>query len=164
VFEHLYQPREILAKVSDWLKPDGIFYTMMPNIDSAGAKIFGSYWYALELPRHLYHFSPMSLRKLANSVGLEEVSLTTNREVFIEASSRYILDQAAAKLGFQRIPLAQAKPATVPWKVVRKIFRLTVFPALSGLASFAGDGESIHAVFKKGIEPSGSSAKCPGNV
>ena len=84
VLEHLYQPREVLTKVSAWLKPGGVFYTMMPNIDSAGARLFGSYWYALELPRHLYHFSPMSLKALATSVGLELVSLTTNREMFIE--------------------------------------------------------------------------------
>jgi SAM-dependent methyltransferase len=149
VFEHLYHPREVLAKVAAWLKPGGIFYTMMPNIDSAGAHIFGSYWYALELPRHLYHFSPASLRKLATAVGLEEVSLTTHREVFIETSTRYILDEVIGRLGFSRAPLAQAKPLSLPRRVVRKAFRLTVLPILNGIASFAGDGESIHVVLKK---------------
>lgn len=149
VFEHLYQPREVLAKVSEWLKPGGIFYTMMPNIDSAGAHTFRSYWYALELPRHLYHFSPVSLRKVATSVGLEEVSLTTNREVFIETSVRYIFDDAISRLGFRRAPLSQAKDASILWKVVRKIFRVTILPVLAGLASFAGAGESIHAIFRK---------------
>src|SRR6266481_4776389 len=92
VFEHLYQPREILAKVSEWLKQGGIFYTNMPNIHSAGSRTFGAYWYALELPRHLYHFSPTSLRFLAGSAGLEEVWLITGREPFIEASTRYYID------------------------------------------------------------------------
>jgi SAM-dependent methyltransferase len=151
VFEHLYQPREVLEKVWEWLKPDGVFYTMMPNIDSGGARIFGSYWYALELPRHLYHFSPESLIHLANSIGLQEVSLTTHREVFVEASVRYMLDDAFERLGMPRVPLAQAKPASVPWRIVRKAFRLTVLPLLAGLASFAGDGESIHAVFRKDL-------------
>jgi SAM-dependent methyltransferase len=149
VFEHLYHPREVLAKVAEWLKPGGVFYTMMPNIDSAGAHIFGSYWYALELPRHLYHFSPASLRNMATAVGLEEVSLRTRREVFIETSTRYILDDAFRKLGFSRIPLAQAKALSLPWRVVRKAFRLTLLPVLNGMASFAGDGESIHVVLRK---------------
>jgi 2-polyprenyl-3-methyl-5-hydroxy-6-metoxy-1,4-benzoquinol methylase len=149
VFEHLYQPREVLAKVSKWLKPGGIFYTMMPNIDSAGAHIFRSYWYALELPRHLYHFSPKSLRKVATSVGLEKVSLTTNRELFIESSVRYMLDEGFRRLGSPRVPLSQAKDASIPWKVVRKMFRLTILPILTGAASLAGDGESIHAIFRK---------------
>lgn len=154
VFEHLYHPREVLAKVAEWLKPGGVFYTMMPNIDSAGAHIFGSYWYALELPRHLYHFSPASLRNMATSVGLEEASLTTNREVFIEYSSRYLMDHAVAKLGFSRVPLAQAKAPSLPFKVVRKMFRLTVLPVLNGMASLAGDGESLHVVLRKA--PNGS--------
>src|ERR1039457_3177369 len=92
VLEHLYQPRQILEKVFRWLKPGGIFYVMVPNIDSAGARIFKSYWYALELPRHLSHFSPASLRKLAQSLGLDEVSVTTDHEIFIEESTRYIID------------------------------------------------------------------------
>jgi SAM-dependent methyltransferase len=149
VLEHLYQPREVLAAAERWLKPDGIFYAMMPNIDSAGARIFRSYWYALELPRHLYHFSPASLRNLAASVGLEEVSLTTHREVFAEASIRYIFDEAFRRAGLFRSPLSQAKAARLPWRIVRKSLRLTLLPVLTGLASLAGDGESIHAVLKK---------------
>jgi SAM-dependent methyltransferase len=150
VFEHLYHPREVLEKVAKWLKPGGIFFTMMPNIDSAGAHIFKSHWYALELPRHLSHFSPTSLRNMANSVGLEEVSLTTDREVFIEYSTRYVLEDALKKIGISRVPLARAKRPSLAWRVVRKMFRLTVLPVLNGMASLAGDGESIHVVLKKG--------------
>jgi len=149
VFEHLYKPREVLEKVSKWLKPGGIFYANMPSIDSAGARIFKSYWYALELPRHLYHFSPKSLRKLAESVDLSEVSLTAEREVFIEASTRYWIDGMARKMGMLRQPLAKALPPSIPFRVVRKAFRLTILPVLNGLASVAGGGESIHAIFRK---------------
>ncbi|HUY12647.1 MAG TPA: class I SAM-dependent methyltransferase [Terriglobia bacterium] len=149
VFEHVYQPKGVLAKVYEWLKPGGIFYTEMPNIDSAGARIFRSYWYALELPRHLYHFSPGSLRNLAKAAGLQEVSITTHRYVFIEASVRYVIDDMCSKFGIHRTPMAQAKPACLPWKVVRKGFRLTILPGLSALAVLAGDGEIIHAIFAK---------------
>jgi SAM-dependent methyltransferase len=149
VFEHLYQPREVLAKVCEWLKPGGIFFVMVPNIDSAGFRIFKSYWYALELPRHLSFFSPKSLTALARSLGLEEVSVTTNREVFIEASTRYILDDKLRKAGIHRVPLAKARRPGIPFRVVRKAFRLALLPVLNGLASLAGDGESIHAIFRK---------------
>lgn len=149
VFEHLYQPQEVLAKVSKWLKPGGIFYAIMPNIDSAGAKIFGTYWYALELPRHLYHFSPKSLRNVAGAVGLNPLSITTDREVFIEPSTRYILDDALQQFGVNRTPMAKAKRPGVPFRAVRKAFRLALLPVLNSLASLAGDGESIHAVLQK---------------
>lgn len=150
VFEHLYQPREVLAKVYEWLSPGGILYLMVPNIDSAGFKIFGSYWYALELPRHISFFSPKSLRTVAKSVGLEEVSVVTDREVFIEHSTRYLLEDKLRKIGVQPRPLAEAKRPGIPFRVVRKAFRLTVLPLLNELASLAGDGESIHAIFRKG--------------
>ena len=149
VFEHLYQPKLVLEKISEWLKPGGIFYVMVPNIDSAGARIFRSYWYALELPRHLFHFSPQSLRYLAQSVGLEVASLTTHREVFIEYSTHYIVDEFAKKVGWSRGCLAETPSHGIPFRIVRKLFRLTMLPVLNGLASIAGDGESIHAVFRK---------------
>jgi 2-polyprenyl-3-methyl-5-hydroxy-6-metoxy-1,4-benzoquinol methylase len=149
VFEHLYQPREILAKVSHWLKPGGIFYAMMPNIDSAGARIFKSYWYALELPRHLYHFSPISLKNTAHSVGLVEVSVTTHREMFIEQSTRYIVDEMYRKIGLSRPPLSKSLHRNVARRALRKAFHLTLLPVLAGMASVVGDGESIHAIFAK---------------
>jgi SAM-dependent methyltransferase len=149
VLEHLYHPAEVFRKVFDWLKPGGLFYFMVPNIDSAGCHIFGSYWYALELPRHLFHFSPKSLRALAQEVGFKEVSLHTDREVFIESSSRYIFDDLLRKVGVDRTPLAKSAKPNLPFRIVRKGFRMTVLPALNGLASFAGDGESIHVIFQK---------------
>ena len=155
VLEHLHQPRKVLERVSEWLKPGGIFYIMVPNIDSAAAKIFRSYWYALELPRHVCHFSPISLTRLATAVGLEPVSVTTHREPFLELSTRYIFEELLRRAGFSISPLAQVKQPGIPWRVVRKGFRLTILPVLAGLTSLAGDGESIHAVFAKAATPPG---------
>lgn len=149
VFEHLFKPQEVLRKVAEWLKPGGVFYVMVPNIDSAGGRVFGSYWYALELPRHLYHYSPKSLRRMAASVGLEEVSMTTGRELFIEKSVHYILDDILKKVGITRAPLSKSQEPGSAWKVFRKMFRLTVLPVLTAVIGLGGDGESIHAVFRR---------------
>jgi 2-polyprenyl-3-methyl-5-hydroxy-6-metoxy-1,4-benzoquinol methylase len=149
VFEHLYEPRAVLQKVAEWLKPGGLFYLMVPNIDSAGAKVFKTYWYALELPRHLSHFSPKSLNALAQSAGLEQEMLTTNREPFIENSVRYWLDERFRRAGMERTPLARLKAPGIPYRAVRKAFRMTALPLLNGVVAFAGDGESIHAIFRK---------------
>jgi len=149
VFEHLYEPREVLLRVAQWLKPGGVFFAMMPNIDSAGRRIFGSYWYALELPRHTYHFSPQSLSRMADSVGLRQLSITTGREVFIEQSVRYLVDELYRKLQWPRTPMARLERPGFQYRAVRKAFRLTVLPVLTGLASLVGDGESIHAVLTK---------------
>ena len=149
VFEHVYEPVKVLAKVSEWLKPDGIFYTTMPNIDSAGARIFRSYWYALELPRHLFHFSPATLRMVAQSVGLQEVFVSAQRNLYFESSARYIADELLKRIGISRPPLAQASAPSFLWRIIRKGFRLTILPLLTAATSLAGDGEMISAVFTK---------------
>ena len=150
VFEHVYAPREVLAKIAEWLKPGGIFYTMMPNIDSAGARIFRTYWYALELPRHLFHFSPSTLKLVSQSVGLKQTLLSTHRELYFEASVHYIFDDVLKKFGISRPPLAKSRTYGVAYRFVRKIFRLTLLPLFSAAAALAGDGETITAVFTKG--------------
>lgn len=149
VFEHVYEPGAVLAKVSEWLRPGGVFFTMMPNIDSAGARIFRSYWYALELPRHLYHFSPKTLRRMTQAVGLEEVFLQTQRDLYFEPSTRYLFNEFLKKFGIRRQPMATAPEASFPWKVIRKIFRMTVLRLIVASAGIAGEGEMMYAAFRK---------------
>jgi len=149
VFEHIYKPRDVLRKVFEWLRPGGIFYFIVPNINSGAAKVFRSYWYALELPRHLFHFSPASLRHLAHSTGFTVLSMETHREVFFEASSRYLLDGALHKLNVNRRPLATAEKPGLPFRVVRKAFRVTALPVINAAIGMVGDRESVHAVFTK---------------
>ncbi len=149
VFEHMYEPRAVLTRIAKWLKAGGIFYTMMPNIDSAAARIFRSYWYALELPRHLYHFSPLTLKKMAEASGLKKVSVAAHRELYFEISMGYVIDDLLRKLGITPKPLARASAPALPWRVVRKGFRLTILPLISAAASLAGDGETITGIFTK---------------
>ena len=40
VLEHLYEPRQVMTQGGKWLKPGGIFYVLVPNIDSAEARVF----------------------------------------------------------------------------------------------------------------------------
>jgi hypothetical protein len=101
------------------------------------------------MPRHLYHFSPKTLRQMASMAGLEEVTITTHREPFIELSLRYIKDGAQEKIGVSYVPLARAKTPGITWKLARKAFRLTLLPVLNRLVGLFGPGEIIHAVFVK---------------
>lgn len=150
VLEHLFEPLKVLAKVREWLKPNGIFYVQVPNIDSAEARVFGTYWHGLELPRHLFHYSPASLTFLAESVGLREVSLETRRNPAVGTGLRYVGDDVFGALGIQRTPVAYRGEASLPWRAARKLVRLTVLRGLLAMAPLAGAGESIHAVFGKG--------------
>jgi 2-polyprenyl-3-methyl-5-hydroxy-6-metoxy-1,4-benzoquinol methylase len=149
VYEHMYQPKEVMAKIAYWLKPGGIFYTMIPNIDSAAFRFFKSYWYALELPRHLFHFSPKTLNDAAASAGLKAVLLRTKREIFFEQSAQYVLDDAASAIGIRRRPLAEAKIPGIPFRIVRKAFRIAALPVIDALIGLGGDRELIEGMFQK---------------
>lgn len=149
VLEHLYEPRRVMAKVAEWLKPGGIFYVLVPNIDSAEGRVFGSYWHGLELPRHLFHYSPGSLKFLAESVGLREVSLETRRNPAVGTSFRYVWDDLFLSIGIRKTPVAYRREARLPWRAARKLVRMTLLRALLAMAPMVGGGESIHAMFRK---------------
>jgi hypothetical protein len=135
--------------VAKWLKPDGIFYVQVPNIESAEARVFGTYWHGLELPRHLFHYSPASLKRLAQSAGLTAVSLETQRNPAVGTGLRYIFDDAFRSVGIRPTPVAYRTEASLAWRAARKVVRMTVLRALLAMAPLAGGGESIHAVFQK---------------
>jgi SAM-dependent methyltransferase len=149
VLEHLYEPRRVMARVGEWLKPGGIFYIQVPNVDSAEAHVFGSYWHGLELPRHLFHYSPASLKFLAESAGLREVSVETRRNPAVGTSLRYVWDDVFSAVGIRQKPVAYRGEASFPWRAARKVVRMTVLRGLLAMAPLVGGGEAIHAIFRK---------------
>jgi hypothetical protein len=126
---------------------------MLPNIDSWESRIFGSYWYGLELPRHLFHFSPKSLRRVMATLGFEEVVLSTSRITYVERSAGYVSSEVLQKAGFSPTPAAKATPKNIPWRAVRKAMRLTLVGPAGQLASIAGAGANIEAIFRKASPP-----------
>jgi 2-polyprenyl-3-methyl-5-hydroxy-6-metoxy-1,4-benzoquinol methylase len=149
VLEHVYEPRKFLEKILEWLKPGGIFYTSLPNIDSWEARTLGQYWYGLEVPRHLFHFSPQSLRYLTASVGLQEASIVTLRVSYIERSVRYLGSAAIEKFGMRPVPMAKNSPRSVPARILRKALRVSFIGPLGMAASAMGTGASIEGIFRK---------------
>jgi SAM-dependent methyltransferase len=152
VLEHLYEPSEVLKRVSEWLKPGGIFYVFVPNIRSWEARIFRSYWYGLDLPRHLHHFSAKSLGTLAASAGLQQLQMVTPVGDYLEENTRLLFDGMARKARLRSEPLNWFVQPSIPERILRKGCRLTV-NALFGLtASSFNAAASIRAVFGKAAE------------
>jgi SAM-dependent methyltransferase len=71
VLEHLPDPHQVMEAAVEALAPGGLLVIVVPSINSLGFRAFGADWPGLDLPRHLLHFSPASLRKLASMHGLE---------------------------------------------------------------------------------------------
>jgi SAM-dependent methyltransferase len=75
VLEHLHEPVAGLKKLREWAKPGAWLVLSVPNAGSAEFRLFKDKWYALQLPTHLYHFTPRTLEKVLSASGwhLEDV-------------------------------------------------------------------------------------------
>jgi 2-polyprenyl-3-methyl-5-hydroxy-6-metoxy-1,4-benzoquinol methylase len=69
VLEHLYNPAGWLVEARRILKDEGRCIIALPNFASADAEWFGERWAALDVPRHLWHFTPDSFRQFAEKEG-----------------------------------------------------------------------------------------------
>jgi len=159
VLEHLYEPREVLRNVCKWLKPGGIFYVFVPNILSYEARIFQSFWYGLDLPRHVHHFTPKSLAHVATSAGLRQVRMVTPAGCYLEESAWILVDDLARRAGLRRPSWDLIAKPGIAGRVVRKGLRLSVEALFGVVASTFGAASSIQAVFGKDAGPDSAGDK-----
>ncbi len=71
VLEHLHGPVLALKKLRGWIKSEGWLVLSVPNAGSLEFRIFRDKWYALQLPSHLFHFTPSTVEKILNAGGWE---------------------------------------------------------------------------------------------
>jgi SAM-dependent methyltransferase len=74
VLEHMVDPVGTLRHCVRLLREGGTLVVVVPNIESWQARWFGSLWFELDVPRHLFHFSPRALSYAFSEAGL---SVTT---------------------------------------------------------------------------------------
>jgi SAM-dependent methyltransferase len=73
VMEHVDRPQQVACWVATQLKPLGIFQTTVPNVASLQARLFGRHWLHLDVPRHLYHFTPKTLESVLRSADFSPI-------------------------------------------------------------------------------------------
>lgn len=71
VLEHVHNLHKYVEQLKNLLSKDGKLFIAVPNYTSADAKIYHQFWAAYDVPRHLYHFSPKSMKYLLNAYGLK---------------------------------------------------------------------------------------------
>ena len=69
--EHTNEPRDNLIEARRILKRGGTLIVQVPNAASYQARWFGGDWFALDAPRHRYHFTPAALARLLGETGFE---------------------------------------------------------------------------------------------
>jgi SAM-dependent methyltransferase len=69
--EHLDRPIAYLKEARRLLKPDGVLFLALPNIDGLEFKVFKGAWFHLDLPRHVTQFNPTTASALVRAAGLD---------------------------------------------------------------------------------------------
>lgn len=100
VLEHVYKIDERLQELKYLLNQKGTMFIAVPNSSSWDAKHYKQQWDGYDVPRHIHHFNPTSLKLLLNKAGFsikEELTLWFDAP-YISMRSEY--HKGNSKLGF----------------------------------------------------------------
>jgi SAM-dependent methyltransferase len=87
VIEDLDDPNACLDRCREHLNNGGLLVVQTHNIDSWEARHFGPHWFNIEAPRHVWHFSPVTLEKLLQNNGFRQEHLLHYGAVFVTERS-----------------------------------------------------------------------------
>ena len=73
VMEHVHNIKQRTHEIYNLLETGGYAIIAVPNYTSWDAKYYGEYWAAYDVPRHLSHFSPQTIKELFNDSNLKHV-------------------------------------------------------------------------------------------
>lgn len=76
VLEHIYDLQSVLGSITTMLKPGGLLFIMVPNVESLATRLIREKSATFNW-KHVSHFSPMSLEALMSRHGLKTELLET---------------------------------------------------------------------------------------
>ena len=139
VVEHLHDPVKALRNVAAWTRNAGWLAISVPNAESKEFSFFGDSWFALELPRHLYHFTPHTVTFMLKKAGWKVRRIYQQRSVDnIIASCGYLLENISKSRISRRLSRQLIRfPTNVP---LHFLTYPVLFPVACILAMFGQTG------------------------
>lgn len=125
VFEHLHDPAANLVEIRRILKVGGHIVLAVPNQQSWGAKLFGPAWVGYDVPRHLYTYTPDTLKTLLTRHGFELIEwrcLFGSHQAFVNSLGFMLARHKGASWVRLLLQLVASRPA-----------RLLTMPFLRGV-------------------------------
>ncbi len=77
VLEHMPNPQNVVKSIHSMLAKDGLLIIEVPNFSSWQAKIGGRKWFQLDVPRHLWQFTPEGIGQLLQHNGFDVIAVKT---------------------------------------------------------------------------------------
>lgn len=127
VIEHVSRPAATLARAFALLEPGGVLYGETPNTGCLDFRLFGKYWGALHVPRHLCFFNSDNLKLALERAGFRDVSIMPRlRTVGWSCGIQNVLADRAG--------LAVPESGRVPWYLllIPPFLPLTLVQSLFG--------------------------------
>lgn len=75
VLEHLPDLDGQIKKLRSLLTEKGVLIIAVPNFKSYDARYYKNFWAAYDVPRHLWHFSRSSVRKIFDKHGMKPIKI-----------------------------------------------------------------------------------------
>lgn len=75
VIEHVLDPRKMVARARELLRPGGRIYLETPDAGSLPARAMRAHWPPLVPVEHIYLFSAEALRRLLSQEGFEQIEV-----------------------------------------------------------------------------------------
>ncbi len=141
VLEHLVDPKGNLEIATNLLIEGGVLFIEVPNIASFQFIIFQQKWFPLQLPQHLFHFSPASLQKVTKNAGLEAAWLSTFSP---RVSAAGYVASLFPFLSPDQLRRSMSKPLLALYLLLQLVF----FP-FAYTESLFGYGSAVRAISRK---------------
>lgn len=89
--EHIHNLEKLFDTIKKIMKPRGVLWLSVPNDNFFESKLFGAYYYNLEIPRHLYFFTKKSLNTILEKKDFKKIEFINNAlwELFCTPTSFY---------------------------------------------------------------------------
>ena len=120
--EHMDDPKAELNTARTLLEDSGIVIIRIPKVDSEAWKIYATYWFQIDAPRHCFIPSTLGIQELVRSIGLQVIksyddSTTTQFWLSDQVSQNLsLMDPKSDYLEFR-------KPKLSPVSYCRQIFK-----------------------------------------
>jgi 2-polyprenyl-3-methyl-5-hydroxy-6-metoxy-1,4-benzoquinol methylase len=111
VLEHLHDPIAGLRKLQSWTRPGGWLAISVPNAGGLQRRLFKDAWFPLQVPNHLFHFTPRTLTAVLQRGGWSVQRIFCHPNLSdVVASVGYLLDDRQLSPALARLLVSY------PWR------------------------------------------------